>query len=152
MFSPHYHNQASVRGQTILLVDDDAYFLAWLSTYLEGEGYNVLKASHAQQATALCRRHEGQIDLLLTDLLFPSKVLQLQTSKPAWPRVNGIDLMKQVLELCPEVQVIIMSGHSDQELDALQLSREGRPFLRKPFRLDTLLWTVTALLDDVPTG
>jgi hypothetical protein len=45
----------------------------------------------------------------------------------------------------------LMTGHSEQELDALGIFRRGRPLLRKPFRHDTLLWTVTAVLEGRPT-
>jgi len=133
-------------------VDDDAYFLAWLSTFLEGEGFTVLKAGHAQEALQKCVRHPGPIHLLLTDLLLPPRALQLQTAKPAGPRMHGLQLMGEIVDLRPEIRTVLMSGHSDQELSALQISREGHTFLRKPFSLDTLLWTVNALLGNPQAG
>jgi len=138
------------RSQIILVVDDDSYFLAWLSTYLEGEGFTVLKAKDAQDA--LVRSQEpGPIHLLLTDLLLPPTTLQLQTGKSAWQRMHGLELAKQIEARRPGIKVVLMTGHSEQELNALQIFREGRPLLRKPFRHDTLLWTVTAVLDGRPT-
>ena len=140
------------RSQTILLVDDDPHFLAWLSTYLEGEGFTVLKASHAQEALHKCSQHPGPIHLLLTDLLLPPRALQLQTTRPAWPRMHGLRLMQEIVGLRPEIRAILMSGHSDQELASLQISREGHTFLRKPFNPDTLLWTVDAVLGNPQVG
>ena len=148
---PEQPNPAS-RPQTILLVDDDPHFLAWLCTYLEGEGFTVLKAGHAQEALHKCAKHAGPIHLLLTDLLLPPRALQLQTTRPAWPRMHGLRLMQEIVGLRPEIRAILMSGHSDQELGALQISREGHTFLRKPFSLDTLLWTVNALLGNSQVG
>jgi len=140
------------RSQTILLVDDDAYFLAWLSTFLEGEGFAVLKANHAQEALQKCAKHAGPIHLLLTDLLLPPKALQLQMDKPASPRMHGLQLMRAIVDMRPNVRAILMSGHSDQELVALKISREGHTFLRKPFGLDTLLWTANAVLGHPQVG
>ena len=148
---PEQHKPAP-RPQTILLVDDDPHFLAWLCTYLEGEGFTVLKASHAQEALHKCAQHAGPIHLLLTDLLLPPRALQLQTTRPAWPRMHGLRLMQEIVGLRPEIRAILMSGHSDQELSSLQISREGHTFLRKPFGLDTLLWTVNALLGNPQVG
>jgi DNA-binding NtrC family response regulator len=127
-------------------VDDDAYFLAWLSTVLEGAGFTVLKASHAQEALQQGAKHTGPIHLLLTDLLLPPKALQLQMDKPATPRMHGLQLMRAIMDMRPGTRAILMSGHSDQELNALKISREGHAFLRKPFGVDTLLWTINAML------
>jgi two-component system cell cycle sensor histidine kinase/response regulator CckA len=133
-------------SETILLVDDDAYFLAWLSTILEGHGFNVLKASHSQEALQKGAKHTGPIHVILTDLLLPPKTLQLQVDRPATPRMHGLQLMRAITDMRPGIKAILMSGHSDQELGALKISREGYPFLRKPFNVDALLWTVNAVL------
>ena len=61
-----------------------------------------------------------------------------------------MDLAKRIEALQPGIKTILMTGHSEQELEALQISREGRSLLRKPFRHDTLLWTVTAVLEGRP--
>lgn len=134
----------------MLVVDDDSYFLAWLTTYLESEGFTVLKAKDAQDALAR-NQDPGPIDLLVTDLLLPPNTLQLQTGRPAWQRIHGLELAKQMQAHRPNLKVILMTGHSEQELNALQIFREGRPLLRKPFRHDTLLWTVNAVLEGRPT-
>lgn len=138
------------RPQTLLVVDDDSYFLAWLTTYLESEGFTVLKAKDPQDALVRCE-HPGPIHLLLTDLLLPPTTLQIQTGKSAWQRMHGLELAKQIEARRPGIKVILMTGHSEQELDALGIFRRGRPLLRKPFRHDTLLWTVTAVLEGRPT-
>ena len=134
---------------TILVVDDDSYFLAWITTYLESEGFTILKAKTAQDALALCQKSDP-IHLVLTDLLLPPTTLQLQSGKSAWQRMHGLELAKQIEERRPGIKVVLMTGHSEQELNALQIFREGRPLLRKPFRHDTLLWTVTAVLEGRP--
>jgi two-component system cell cycle sensor histidine kinase/response regulator CckA len=133
-------------SETLLLVDDDAYFLAWLSTILEGQGFTVLKASHAQDALQRGAKHTGPIHLILTDLLLPPKALQLQAGTQTSPRMHGLQLMRAITDMRPGIKAILMSGHSDQELSALKISREGYPFLRKPFNVDMLLWTVNAVL------
>ena len=138
------------RSQTLLVVDDDSYFLAWLTTYLESEGFTVLKALDAHDALVRCQE-TGTIQLLLTDLLLPPNTLKLQTGRPIWQRMHGQELARQIEARHSGIKVVFMTGHSEQELNALQIFREGRPLLRKPFRHDTLLWTVNAVLEGRPT-
>lgn len=142
--------RSTKRSHTLLVVDDDGYFLAWLTTYLESEGFTVLKALDAQDALVRCQE-TGPIQLLLTDMLLPPNTLKLQTGKPIWQRMHGQELAKQIEARHPSIKVVFMTGHSEQELNALQIFREGRPLLRKPFRHDTLLWTVNAVLEGRPT-
>ena len=137
------------RPYSILVVDDDSYFLAWVTTYLESEGFTVLKAKSAQEALSLCQGTDP-IHLVLTDLLLPPSTLQLHSGKSAWQRMHGLELAKQIEGCRPGIKAVLMTGHSEQELNALKIFREGRPLLRKPFRHDTLLWTVTAVLDGRP--
>ncbi len=62
------------------------------------------------------------------------------------PSMHGVELMRCVIASRPDIRVILMSGHSDQELKAMQVFREGKPFLRKPITLDILLRTVQEVL------
>ncbi len=55
------------RTPTVLVMSDDADWRAAVRRVLEQEGYRVLAARHPGQALVQCMRHDGQIDLLLTD-------------------------------------------------------------------------------------
>ncbi len=63
------------------------------------------------------------------------------------PRMNGIDLMRQVKEIDPELPLILISGHADIEL-AVSAIREGAyDFIEKPFGSDRLVDAVRRALD-----
>ena len=66
---------------------------------LEQAGYEVLKAVHSGDALLLAEQHRGPIHLLLTDVVMPD--------------ISGKELADRLASLCPEVQVIYMSGYPD---------------------------------------
>jgi len=132
--------------QTILLVEDDPFIKVLLSKDLQERGYKVLQANNSKEALQLCKQHAGPIHLLLTDLLLPPNRMQMATSAVRQPSMHGVELMRCVVASRPDIRVILMSGHSDEELKAMQVFREGKPFLRKPINLDVLLRTVHEVL------
>ena len=132
--------------QTILLVEDDPFIKLLLSKDLQERGYKVLQANNSKEALQLCKQHAGPIHLLLTDLLLPPNRMQMATSAVRQPSMHGVELMRCVVASRPDIRVILMSGHSDEELKAMQVFREGKPFLRKPINLDVLLRTVHEVL------
>ncbi len=132
--------------QTILLVEDDSFIKVLLSKDLQERGYKVLQANNSKEALQLCKQHAGPIHLLLTDLLLPPNRMQMATSAVRQPSMHGVELMRCVVASRPDIRVILMSGHSDEELKAMQVFREGKPFLRKPINLDVLLRTVHEVL------
>ena len=132
--------------QTILLVEDDPFIKLLLSKDLQERGYKVLQANNSKEALQLCKQHAGPIHLLLTDLLLPPNRMQMATSAVRQPSMHGVELMRCVVASRPDIRVILMSGHSDEELQAMQVFREGKPFLRKPINLNVLLRTVNEVL------
>ncbi len=106
------------RGETVLLVEDEAGLLALAAELLESLGYRVLEAERAERALDLARRHAGAIDLLLTDVVMPG--------------LNGRELARQVLALRPGISVVLMSGYASEALGTDGLEDVG-PLLRKPF-------------------
>jgi YesN/AraC family two-component response regulator len=87
-------------------------------------GYAVLDASSGQQALSLASEHEGQIDLLITDL--------------AMPGVSGRELAQMLGSLRPDLKTIYMSGYSDDVVLQHGIHEQGATFLQKPFSLGML--------------
>jgi CheY-like chemotaxis protein len=138
-----------LESRTILLVDDDRLILALYSTSLEKAGFTVLQAKHADQALAVCKNHPGSIDLLVTDLFLPPRIMQLREPQASQTGMNGLALLKQVQQLRPRTRAIVMSAHSEQDVErmgAFKLEQAGIPFLKKPFKPETLLNKVTEVL------
>lgn len=137
--------------QTILLVDDDPFILALYNTGLQKAAFTVLQAGNGQEALAICKQHPGPIHILVTDLLLPPKKLQLKEGQFAQPSLNGLEVMKQIMKLRPQIRVILMSAHSDEELKKVGVFKKGGiPFLQKPFKPEILLEKVFETLASPP--
>ncbi|MBL8829669.1 MAG: PAS domain S-box protein [Planctomycetaceae bacterium] len=118
--------------ETILVVDDDDGVRRSTCLALEGQGYRVLPAQHANQALEIVQLHRGPLDLLLTDVVMPG-----------W---NGPRLATAVSELRPSIRVLYMSGFIDPQR-ALGSDGIDRPHLQKPFTLIDLAQRVRSVLD-----
>lgn len=81
----------------ILLVDDNQLGLAARKSVLEEQGHRVATARSGEEGLELFRR--SAFDLVITDFKMPG--------------MNGIELIRQVRTLRPEVPVILISGYAD---------------------------------------
>ncbi len=123
---------ASARAPaTILLVEDDDAVRPLLRRYLERDGYRVVDAANGADAVEIARR-ESAIDLLVTDVVMPE--------------VGGRRLAAAIAEEHPSVQVLYISGYTDDEVLRRGVSQDEQPFLQKPFTRDELLRRVGELL------
>ncbi len=124
---------ADLRGdEVILLVDDVSAVLRVTREILNEQGYHVLFAPDGIEALAVADRHEGPIDLLITDVMMPL--------------VGGRELAQRIVEKRPDTQVLFISGFSE-ELSLGDLRGTRQAFLPKPFTRTTLLQKVRAILD-----
>jgi DNA-binding response OmpR family regulator len=113
------------KTKTILVVDDEAGTRGLIGLILRQGGYSVLEAEDSYTAESILRDHQGEIDLLLTDISLPGP--------------SGEDLAASLRETEPELQVVFMSG--------LPQSQGYTPFLRKPFGVAELLRTVKTTVE-----
>src|SRR5438552_2252125 len=118
---------------TILLVDDHDLVLQALHNYLEKNGYNLLEARDGEEALLIAECFPSTIHVLVTDIIMP--------------RLNGRELMEQLIPFRPAMQVIMMSGFPD-EVMAQQSLTPLVPILRKPFNAKRLLHAVKEVLAD----
>lgn len=124
---------ASERNEVVMVVEDVAEIGAMLGTFLERQGYEVLRASLPRDALELAAQHEGAIDLLITDVVMPE--------------MSGPVLARKVQQDRPEVKVLFISGYAHEDLRK-QIDDTDAAFLRKPFALSDLSRTVRTLLGD----
>ena len=116
--------------QTILVVDDELGAIEVVATALEDEGYRVLTAANGRHG--LEKLAEGPVDLVVVDFMMPL--------------MDGATLGRKMLEdpALSKIPVIMMSAVGES------LVRERfdgyAAFLRKPFRLPTLLEAVRRVL------
>jgi PAS domain S-box-containing protein len=123
-------------GETILVVEDDAFLGAAARKTLSQCGYRVLAATDGAQALAAWQENRDKIDLLLTDLVLPGGM-------------SGMDLSARLLMEDPKLKVIYASGHSAEIADKGSALNEGVNFLSKPFPAGKLAQTIRRTLDAI---
>ena len=108
--------------EKILIIDDEAFIRENVSRILSEDGYHVCQASSAQEATEQVA--SGEIDLALLDLNLGPE--------------NGIDVLKILKDLDPELLVIIITGFGSVETAVDSLKMGAFHYMKKPFKADAL--------------
>ena len=115
---------AAPTSATILLVEDEAAVLSLTQTLLSKMGYTVIPANGAKEALQRAREHEGEIHLLLTDVVMPD--------------MSGRDLRQHLIRLRPTVKSLFMSGYTADIIANHGMLDNNIHFLQKPFTRETL--------------
>ncbi len=118
VLGPPEENQP-LATQTVLVVEDEPMMRKLMSRLLSKAGYEVLEAGHGGEALLLCEQFEGNIDLLLTDVVMP--------------QMGGHQLAERLLEVRPNVKVIYTSGYTDEAVIHHDDFAEDTAFIQKPF-------------------
>ncbi|MFC1975366.1 response regulator [Chloroflexota bacterium] len=125
----------SLQGtETILLVEDEDGVRELVHYALLQDGYQVLEASHGQEALTVCAQYEGPIHLLLTDVIMPGGL-------------SGRELAEQLVSQHPETKVLYMSGYADDAIIHHGVLSPDIAFLQKPFTPISLAQKVREVLD-----
>jgi len=117
----------ATRGETILVVEDEAAVRRLTCRILAREGYTVLDAVDGPGALATWDEHAGEIDLLLTDVVMPG--------------MSGKELADRL-----GIEPVFMSGYTDDVIS--RHGMDGLRLVQKPFDAHTLLGAVRSALDD----
>jgi PAS domain S-box-containing protein len=119
------------RGETILVVEDDATVRSIISDVLQDLGYNVLTASDARIAIPFLQSKKT-IDLLISDVILP--------------HINGRKLAEIARTSRPALKVLFVSGYSEDAIVRDDFIDAGMDMLTKPFALDVLGAKVHAMI------
>jgi two-component system cell cycle sensor histidine kinase/response regulator CckA len=120
------------RGERILVVDDEPLVRDLAQSVLERMGFSVVSAEDGDEALTIYRREGDKIDLVLLDYIMP--------------RMNGVQVLKELQQLDAEVRVLFSSGyHTDHEVDQL-LAAGARAFVAKPYRAQELVQAIHRVL------
>ncbi|MEI8172739.1 MAG: sigma-54 dependent transcriptional regulator [Deltaproteobacteria bacterium] len=115
----------------ILVVDDDQGIREFLEIMLNREGYDVICADNAIKALNRCKKEN--FDLILTDLRMP--------------KVDGINFLKSVKDVCPETMVILMTAYASPETAVSAMNEGAYDYVEKDFNIETLKEIVRTALD-----
>ncbi len=119
-------------GETVLVVEDQEAVRRLTKLTLVSLGYQVLEAETGARACELAATFPGEIHLMLTDIVMPGK--------------NGRELAREVLQLRPNLKVLLMSGYAEEVILPQGLPESELAFLSKPFTQDVLAAKVREVL------
>lgn len=119
-------------GELILVIDDEETLLEMIKNLLETFGYRVIAAPNGAQGIARFKEHEQDIRLLVTDT--------------DMPQMDGMDAIRAIRTMRPDVPVIIASGSKHDASEMQEIGPERLTNLGKPFSLDQLLVAVDSSL------
>jgi two-component system cell cycle sensor histidine kinase/response regulator CckA len=122
-------------GLKALVVEDDALVRWTVRQYVEDLGLGVLVASNAEDALQICEQHDGEIDLLITDVTMPGG--------------GGGELAREVCARWGDIAVLFISGYPGDRLVTEGRIDHGAPLLPKPFEKEALAAALQEILEPV---
>jgi len=124
--------EGPVTGRTVLIVEDEPAIRAYTAAVLKREGYTVLEACDGIDGLRVAASHDGEIDLLLTDVVMPS--------------MSGAELAARLKVMRPGLATMFMSGYSGHPGLAEAGCGLSDHFIQKPFSISLLLSRVAEAL------
>jgi two-component system cell cycle sensor histidine kinase/response regulator CckA len=120
--------------ETVLLAEDEQDVREVAREFLESGGYAVLEARDGAEAIQIAARHEGSIDLLVTDMVMP--------------RMTGQELAGRLQQNRAALRVIYMSGYSEHAAAEAAQGDSSMRLLTKPFSRTAILRMVRQALNE----
>jgi len=115
----------------ILFADDEPTIRRTISTFLSRRGYHVVSARDGLEALGILEDPEADFGLALIDVVMP--------------RMGGVDLIRRIRKLRPDLPVVVLTGVAGSEdIDEVKALGVRRVF-GKPADFDELLKTVETL-------
>jgi CheY-like chemotaxis protein len=124
-----------LRGEKSVLVVEDEESIRRLATEILGRyGYAVFTAGDGEEALRIATSHEGEIDLLLTDVIMPG--------------MGGPELFERIRQLRPGIKVLYVSGYTNDAIVHQGVLDPGIAFLQKPYSPTSLVRKVKDVLEE----
>jgi PAS domain S-box-containing protein len=120
------------KGELVLVVDDEMPIREALVRTLKNNGYRTYTAEDGSDALALYYERREEIALVITDLSMGG--------------MDGIQLVRALRKVNPEVRVVVSSGHFQKENQTILGALGVKHFLDKPYTADKLLRAVNGAM------
>ncbi|MGQ9558969.1 MAG: sigma-54-dependent transcriptional regulator [Candidatus Oleimicrobiaceae bacterium] len=117
----------------VLVVEDNTDMCKTLAEVLRREGYSVRTAYSGEEAIQVVEKHP--VDLVLLDLRLP--------------KMDGLDVLRHIKEIDPEIVVIMITAVSDPRPAVSAMKAGAYDYLNKPFELDELKMVVAKALETI---
>ncbi len=118
-------------GKRVLIVDDAAFMRMMIKNILTKNGYDVVaEAENGQIAVELYKNFKP--DLVTMDITMPE--------------MNGIEGVKEILNIDPNANVIMCSAMGQQSMVMEAIQAGAKDFIVKPFQQDRILQAMERVL------
>ena len=124
---------ASLRRQTVLVVEDEQDLRSLVANVLTEYGYKVVTAANGAKAIALIAKMDSPPDLLLTDVVMPG--------------MSGPMLADQLLAKFSGARVLFMSGYDERQVVQRYVVEKGFALITKPVQLHNLCAAVKRAME-----
>ncbi len=112
--------------EKILIVDDEREIVELLEDFLDQQGYSIAKAYSKKEALE-------QVEKFLPSLV----LLDIKL-----PDGGGLDILQDIKDTHPEMEVIMITGLADKEIALESIRRGAADYICKPIDLNYLLTSV----------
>ena len=116
-----------------LIIDDEPSTLFMFNLFLEAYGYEVITAENADSGIEMFKKERPSV--VFTDIKMPG--------------MDGLDALKMLKSIDPGVQVIVMTGHGDQDLMRQAMDFKATAFLNKPIERAALEKVLKKAVDNL---
>ncbi len=118
----------------ILIVDDEESVRTLGQRVLSRAGFETLLAEDGRKAIKIFKEHSDEISLVLLDMTMPY--------------LNGLETYDQLRKVRKDIRTILCSGYNEQEIAGHELAEGLAGFIKKPFRVESLIETIREVLTE----
>ena len=126
-------NGAAKGNERILLIDDEEQIVSMEQQMLENLGYQVTARTDSAEALKEFSQQPQNFDLVITDMTMP--------------HMTGDQLAKKLLDIKPDIPVILCTGFNEDITEEKALSMGIQKFVMKPVIKNDLATTIRTVLD-----
>jgi len=110
-------------GEKVLLIDDEKEFVTALSERMETRGIKARTAFNGEEALSIARKEK--FDAVVLDMVMPG--------------MDGIETLKQLLKMNPDLQVILLTGFGTVQKSVEAMKIGALDFMEKPAQIQQLV-------------
>ena len=110
----------------VLLVDDETDLIEIIEERLHLRGIDAAVSNSGQDA--LSRLRKCAFNVVVVDVRMPT--------------MGGLELLSRIKEICPNTQVILLTGRGSEEESKIGIARGAYEYLVKPVNINDLIATL----------
>lgn len=125
-------------SRKILLIEDDVSFCIMIQTFLKKKGFDVQAVYSFKEAETIIKEYK-ELELVITDVRLPDS--------------DGVEILKFIKSINPNIQVILMTGYTDIKTAVNVMKLGAFDYVEKPINPDEIISKINqALQSPVPNS